>query len=90
MGLLHDARRMQRVPGPEETRVRVWFLMAQTRAHNVARWATVVAGGATHGMGRVAEALVDQLVDHERSVEFRVFTEMAEAEVWLRQRPPPR
>ena len=84
MGLLHDARRMERVPAAEETRVRVWFLLAQTRVHNVARWATVVTGPATYGMGRMAEALVNQLVDHERTVEFRVFTDMIEADAWLR------
>ena len=42
MGVLHDARMMERVLGPQETRVRVWFLRAQTRTHNVARWATIV------------------------------------------------
>jgi hypothetical protein len=85
LGLLHDARKMERVPGPQETRARVWVLMAQARTHNVARWATVVAGPANYGMGRMAEALTGQLVDHERSVAFRVFTDMTEAEAWLRQ-----
>ena len=55
--------------------------MAQARTHNVGRWATVVAGPANYGMGRMAEALVD----HERSVTFRIFSDMTEAEAWLRQ-----
>jgi hypothetical protein len=84
MSVLHDTRRAKRVAFPEEARVRVWFLMAQTRRHNVARWATVVEGLANYGMGRMAEALVD----HERSVSFRIFTDMFEAEVWVRERPP--
>ena len=75
---------MQRVPSPEETKLRVWFLMAQTRAHNVAKWATLVAAAANYGMGRMAEALTGQLANNERPVEFRVFTDLAEAEAWLR------
>ncbi len=41
----------------------------------------VVASQAQYGMGRMAEALTE----NGRSVEFRVFTDLAQAEAWLRE-----
>lgn len=84
MALLHDARKVERVPDPAEARMRVWFLTTQTRRHGVARWATVVSGPARYGIGRLAEAIVDR----DRSAEFRIFLDMAEAEAWLREGLP--
>lgn len=80
MGLLHDARRMERVPTLEEARMRVWFVVVQARTHNVPRWAVVVGGSGGHAMARMAETLTD-----DRSVAFRVFTDLAEAEAWIRE-----
>jgi hypothetical protein len=79
MGLLHDARRMARVPTPQEARARVDFLAGRCRRRGVRRWAVVLDADAQYGMGRLAEAVAESA-----GIDFRVFRERVDAEVWLR------
>ena len=78
MAVVHDLRRMFRVPTPDEARARLAFLVSRSREFGVSRWAIVVAGTAHYGMGRMAEFLSED----ERAVEFQVFREPAEAIAW--------
>lgn len=90
-GLLHDARRRATgAPSAAQVKARVLFLVRQAHTYGVTRWATVVVDSASYGMGRMAEVLTTQLADSSRPVEFRVFTDLAEAEAWLREPPTPR
>jgi hypothetical protein len=78
MGVVHDLRRMTRVPTPAEARARVDFLVARSRALQVSRWAIVVAGAAHYGMGRLAEFHADKMPGQG----FRVFRELEPALAW--------
>jgi hypothetical protein len=79
MGLLHDARRMARVPSPREARARVDFLVGRCRRRGVRRWAVVFGADAQYGMGRLAEAVADSA-----GIAFRAFRDPTDAELWLR------
>jgi hypothetical protein len=81
MGLVHDQRRVVRVPLAGEIEARAYYAAGQMRAHAVRRWALVVKGDAAFGMGRMGEALAND------TVEFRAFMEMAEALTWARGGP---
>ena len=78
MPLVHDTRRMTRVPMPEEARERVAFLIDRSRKWGIARWAVVVSGTASYGMGRMAQFLSES----SRGIEFSVFRELDEAVKW--------
>jgi len=82
MGLVHDIRRMGRVPAAAEVLARVYFLARQMRIYGIKRWAIVATGGAAYGMGRIGEAIVDDGPNAE--LQFRVFRDLAEAEAWAR------
>jgi hypothetical protein len=61
MGLVHDARRMGRVPSPDEANRRVEFLQRRMERMKISRWAVVVASSrpAQYGMAHMAEAFAD-------------------------------
>jgi hypothetical protein len=80
MAVVHDLRRMFRVPSPQEAQERVDFLARRSQAFGIRRWAIVVAGTAQFGMGRMAEFLSDGAP----GVDFRVFREPADAIAWAR------
>ena len=85
MGLLHDIRRMGRVPAAAEVLARVYSLARQMRIYGIKRWAIVATGAAAYGIGRIGEAIVDDGPDAE--VQFRVFRDLADAEAWARGGP---
>lgn len=85
--VVHDLRRMIRVPTTEEARRRVGFLIARSRAGGVRRWAIVVSGAANYGMARMAQILAE--FDSEPSVRLRVFTDLEEAMAWSRRQENP-
>ena len=80
MGVVHDMRRLIRVPTSAEARARVDFLLGRTRAFQVSRWAIVVSGSAHYGMGRMAEFLTKETLGDG----FRVFRDLPEALEWAR------
>jgi hypothetical protein len=79
MAVLHDVRRMRRVPSAIEAQQRVDVLAARTRTSKVSRWATVVDRAALYGTGRMGEAFAGRA-----GVEFRVFKDPDKAEAWAR------
>ena len=81
MPVVHDARRLFRVPTPDEARERVAFLRARGREAQVARWAIVVSGSAQYGMGRLAGFANEAAPP---GLEFRVFRDLEEAREWAR------
>ena len=79
MSVVHDLRRMVRVPSAQEAQARSDFLAAKSRACGVVRWAAVVALGAQFGMARMAEVFSDR-----PSVTFRAFDSLEDAQRWAR------
>jgi hypothetical protein len=78
--VVHDLRRMTRIPDAEEAKSRVAFLAARSRRAGISRWAIVVEGSAHYGMGRMAQILAD----FEPRIRLRVFRELADAKAWAR------
>jgi hypothetical protein len=83
MPVVHDARRLFRVPTPDEARERVAFLQAKCREAKVVRWAIVVSGSAQYGMARLAGFANEAAPG---GLEFRVFRDLQEAQEWARGR----
>jgi hypothetical protein len=77
--VVHDLRRMTRVPSLQETTARVQVLVRQSRTFGIKRWASVVSGPANLAMAQTAEMLGAGAL-----VEYRVFEDAAEAEAWAR------
>jgi hypothetical protein len=79
--VVHDLRRMARVPSLREANSRVQLLVRQSITFGIKRWASIVSGPENLGMGQTAEML-----GAGKLVEFRVFEDPAEAEAWARGR----
>lgn len=79
MPVVHDARRMRRVPDAIEAQERINVLAMHAGASGFRRWATVVDGTAILGVGRMGETLASDV-----GVSLRVFTDAGEAEAWAR------
>jgi hypothetical protein len=77
--VVHDLRRMARVPSLKEANARVQLLLRQSKMFGIRRWASIVSGPDNLGMGQTAEML-----GAGESVEFRIFEDAAEAEAWAR------
>jgi hypothetical protein len=77
--VVHDLRRMARVPSLQETTSRVQVLVRQSKTFGIRRWASIVSGPANLAMAQTAEMLGAGAL-----VEFRVFEDPAEAEAWAR------
>ena len=77
--VVHDLRRMARVPSLREANARVQLLLRQSRLFGIKRWASIVSGPDNLGMGQTAEML-----GAGELVEFRVFEDAADAEAWAR------
>ncbi len=77
MGIVHDLRRLVRVPTVPEAAARAKVVETRSKALSLRRWAVVVTPGVQFGMARMAEAFTE-LVD----VEFRAFTDPLEARDW--------
>lgn len=77
--VVHDLRRMARVPSLQEATARVQLLVRQSRTFGIKRWASVVSGPANLAMAQTGEMLGAGAL-----VEFRVFEDPAEAEAWAR------
>ncbi len=78
MGVIHDWRRLLTASPSTEIMARAEYV-TEIPAMKGTRWALIVAGTVTYGMGRMAEILMET-----SSVELRVFRDMAEAEAWVR------
>jgi hypothetical protein len=61
----------------------VSFVRHHQDGFGAARWALVVKGGAPYGMGRMAQALGDDIA----AMDLELFEDPAEAERWLREGP---
>jgi hypothetical protein len=81
MSVVHDLRRMARVPSSDEARARADFLVERSCAHGVVRWAVVVSRPVQYGMARMAEAFSDGA-----PTTFRAFRALDEAQEWARGR----
>jgi hypothetical protein len=79
--VVHDLRRMARVPSLQETTARVQVLIRQSKTFGIRRWASIVSGPAALAMAQTAE-----MFGAGALVEYRVFEEPAEAEAWARGR----
>lgn len=89
MGVVQDWRKTKGIPEARVIRLRIDVLVGRTLARGVNRWAIVVAGDArweivvtgdaSRGTNRTAAP-----IGGRRSVEFRVFKDLAEAEAWAR------
>lgn len=75
MGVIHDWRRLRAAPSTDEIRARARY----GATLGPIRWALVVPGDASYGMGRMAEILTEQ-----HAIELRTFRDLAEAEAWAR------
>ena len=81
MCVIHDARRMARVPSQAEAESRGPFVSRRTRALGIERWAAVVStAGAPEGALQLAALFADREAGW-----CRVFTDFAEAEAWARR-----
>ncbi len=86
MGVVHDIRRMLRVPSPDEARRRVDFLSKRMHETAIPRRAIVVPASrpAQYGMGRLAEAVAETV-----EAPFRVFKDHLDAAiVWAQGKDP--
>jgi hypothetical protein len=79
VAVVHDLRRMARVPSLREANARVAWLVKQSRAYGVRRWASVV-----RGLDNLAMAQTAEMAGAGQAVEFRVFEDLAEAQAWAR------
>lgn len=80
MGVVHDWRPLRRVPPTAEIEARAKYARENASSFGLARWALVVSGLASYGMGRMAEALTD-----DSPVHLRVFRDLDEAKSWVRK-----
>jgi hypothetical protein len=81
IAVVHDLRRMRRVPALNEAHARMTLLIRRSRTFGVKRWASVVGSAENLAMAETAEVFAAG-----EPVEFRVFTNLAEAEAWARGR----
>jgi hypothetical protein len=79
VAVVHDLRRMARVPSLREAHARVALLVRESKAFGVRRWASVVGGPENLEMAQTAE-----MFGAGEAVEFRVFEDLADAEAWAR------
>jgi len=91
MGVVHDLRRMVRIPSATEASDRVDFLVVRSRTLKVSRWAIVVSGQAHYSMARLAEFHADKMSTGGRPSQRPVLKVWAGGQgvgsVWVRRIP---
>jgi SpoIIAA-like len=75
--IVHDLRRMARVPAAAEAAERAQLVLWRSGAFAIRKWAVVVTPGMQGRMTHMAEAFT-----RRGDVEFRAFTDLAEAKIW--------